>query len=269
MSERPAATSFLGLRHAAAKAGDFSLGFWSGRGRRKVKRHAHDDAHFIFMISGELLTGATRTTSAFRTQLVYYPAQTFHEDQMVGGIGAFVSISVGAELTLGEGRRALPVNASLLGDAKVQIAARSIAHALATGSAHGACDLEALSLELTAHLWDGRDDDHVTPWLSRACEALSDPFAAQPSIAALSRTLGVHPVHLTRSFRRAYGMTPAAYAKAVRLSAAAQLMTERSHNIAAVAALCGFADHAHLTNSFKRAYGVSPSFVRKHTAPRG
>ncbi|MEQ1867407.1 MAG: helix-turn-helix transcriptional regulator [Micropepsaceae bacterium] len=267
MTDKSPEGSFLGLRHAVANVGDFSLGFWTGRGRRKVGRHGHDDAHFMFLLSGNLQTSATPASSSFRTPLAFYPAATIHDDQMAGGIGAFLSISVSHELTRFNGAKKLPSDAVLLGATRPQMTARKIVRKLTVNATLSPSELEAHCLDLVSHLWSSSPENTATSWLRRAHEALSDPSVEPPSMQKLSRSLGVHPVHLTRSFRKVYGSTPAAYAREVRLSAAANLLAGGKCSISEVAAQYGFADHSHLTKSLRRAYGVTPSFLRAETTP--
>jgi AraC-like DNA-binding protein len=46
-------------------------------------------------------------------------------------------------------------------------------------------------------------------WLDRAIEALTADFARDVSLAEIARTVGVHPCHMTRSFRAFERCTPA------------------------------------------------------------
>jgi AraC-like DNA-binding protein len=69
---------------------------------------------------------------------------------------------------------------------------------------------------------------------------------------------GLRPESVSRGFRRAYGITPAAFrARSRTLHALAQLTSGRS--LAEVAIDCGFADQAHFTRSFRLLTGTSPS----------
>jgi AraC family transcriptional regulator len=67
----------------------------------------------------------------------------------------------------------------------------------------------------------------------------------------------VHPVHLTRTFRRRIGVTPGAYVQRVRLErAVAQLASGSS--LAEVALASGFADQSHFSRVVRASLGVTP-----------
>lgn len=72
----------------------------------------------------------------------------------------------------------------------------------------------------------------------------------------------MHPVHLTRTFRRFFGCTPGEYLRERRLEKAASLLAGSRLPLSEVALESGFADQSHLAKAFKRAYGVTPSEYR-------
>ncbi|MCS6625504.1 AraC family transcriptional regulator [Roseibacterium beibuensis] len=99
------------------------------------------------------------------------------------------------------------------------------------------------------------------PWLDRA----HDRLLAEPdlSIAALSRSFGLHPVRFARLFREAFAQSPTA-ARQNRRSARAVVRIVRSGTpLAEVAADEGFADQAHLSRAVSQATGWSPGRLRR------
>jgi AraC family transcriptional regulator len=92
-------------------------------------------------------------------------------------------------------------------------------------------------------------------------ELLHERAPAAPSLADLAAEAGVHPAHLSRAFRRRFGMTVCEYSRKLRLEwAAARLIEERS--LAQIAVEAGFADQSHFTRSFRRHFGVTPGRYR-------
>jgi AraC family transcriptional regulator len=73
----------------------------------------------------------------------------------------------------------------------------------------------------------------------------------------------VHPVHLAREFRRAFGCTPAEYVRHRRVELAALLARTTSRPLAEIAAACGFVDQSHLTRAFARRFATSPAAYRR------
>lgn len=78
------------------------------------------------------------------------------------------------------------------------------------------------------------------------------------SLEAAAGELHFHPVHLIRSFTRAYGMAPHRYLTSRRVDLARGLLLA-GMPAAQAATESGFWDQSHLNRHFKRVVGVSPS----------
>ena len=107
----------------------------------------------------------------------------------------------------------------------------------------------------------------IPSWLETARDLLQ-PSAPMVRMRAIAGAVGVHPVHLSRSFRRRFGVTMTGYLRGRRLEAARRALLETSHGVARIAAEHGYSDQAHLTRAFKRATGLTPAAFRRSRAPR-
>ncbi|WP_330330249.1 AraC family transcriptional regulator [Streptomyces sp. NBC_00536] len=87
------------------------------------------------------------------------------------------------------------------------------------------------------------------------------------TLAEATAALGhVHPTHLIRVFRQAYGLPPHAYLTGRRIEAARRLLLAGTPP-AEVARAAGFYDQAHLTRHFGRHVGTTPArFARSGRA---
>jgi transcriptional regulator GlxA family with amidase domain len=90
--------------------------------------------------------------------------------------------------------------------------------------------------------------------------------AADHSVASLAKRMELSPRHFARLFHSEVGITPAAWVKAVRVTAARRLLEDGQHTPKQVAALCGFADADTLRRTFARHVGVTPADYRKRYA---
>ena len=73
--------------------------------------------------------------------------------------------------------------------------------------------------------------------------------------------LSAHAFH--RRFRAAFGETPAAYVRRLRLERAAWRLQLHGDSILAIALDCGFADHETFSRAFRRHYGLAPREWRR------
>lgn len=83
------------------------------------------------------------------------------------------------------------------------------------------------------------------------------------SIALLARSVGVHPVHLARLFRGAFGQPPARIRREVRAARVIDRIIRSRASLAEIAAAEGFSDQAHMTRAVGHVSGWSPGGLRR------
>lgn len=111
-------------------------------------------------------------------------------------------------------------------------------------------------------------DRRPPPFVRTARDLLRESFTNPPRIADIATEVGVHPSHLTRSFRRHLRCTPGEYARRLRFEHAARLLEETDRPLAAIAQAAGFADQSHFTRAFRRWSGSTPGDYRDALAGR-
>ena len=100
------------------------------------------------------------------------------------------------------------------------------------------------------------------PWVDRLREILWEE-ADDLSLSALSATLGVHPVHLSRAVPKYLGTTLGDYIRQSRVRRAMSLLHGSAWTLADIAYRCGFADQSHFVRSFKRYVHLTPGRYRQ------
>jgi AraC-like DNA-binding protein len=99
--------------------------------------------------------------------------------------------------------------------------------------------------------------------LARRAKAILDgSYRSTPSIASLAARLGVSHPHLTRQFKRDFGMTPVGYRHALRASEAAARLA-RGEPIVDVSGDVGYEDLGRFYKSFRKALHSSPGRCRR------
>jgi AraC family transcriptional regulator len=100
------------------------------------------------------------------------------------------------------------------------------------------------------------------PWLARVVENLRAECCRRLTLDGLAREAGVHPVHLSRVFRRCTGRGIGEYVHRLRIRAACEQMLEPEKPLAEIALEAGFADQSHFTRAFRCVTGMSPGAFR-------
>jgi AraC family transcriptional regulator len=123
---------------------------------------------------------------------------------------------------------------------------------------------ESLLCELVGKAGRVAHENRQAPaWLARVKEKLHGEFCERITLETLAAEAGVHPVHLSRVFRKFHGTGIGEYVRRLRIRMACRRMLEEEAELAEVALEAGFADQSHFTREFRRVTGSSPSAFRR------
>lgn len=247
-----------------ADAGQFPLAYWTDDGSESKGPHGHEDAHFMLVTSGHYETAARPDAAPSEALLIFNPAGTYHQDQLRGG-GAFFTVTIPQQCWRALDERRLPQSAVQVASPQTQMLIRRALRALCQWSLDSESLAEALCWELVGSVADAGSARTPPRWLSRACDYLKSHHAGTVDLHCLAGELGVHPVHLTRTFRAFLRCTPGEYLRAWRLDRSARMLTDGRHSLTEIAFETGFTDQSHLNRHFARAYGIPPGQYRKLT----
>lgn len=83
------------------------------------------------------------------------------------------------------------------------------------------------------------------------------------SLNNLSSILGLHPVHLSREFRKYFGTSLGNYLRLIKINKAFNLIVSNKLSMTEICYECGFYDQSHFITNFKRIYNTTPSKILK------
>jgi AraC family transcriptional regulator len=124
--------------------------------------------------------------------------------------------------------------------------------------------LDGLAFELLgATLRIEHGEKRIPAWLKQVEDLIHSCFQENLTIALLAAEAAVHPVHLSRTFRKFYRCTAGEYLRSVRIDFACKQLRTTDLEIADVALQAGFCDQSAFAKSFKRAMECTPGQYRK------
>jgi AraC family transcriptional regulator len=232
----------------------------------KLPVHAHELAHFCFVLAGNYkekigFKDSQRAPSA----LVFYPPDVSHsEEHLVEGRHFLVEIDArGLEKVRQYGGRLNePV---VLGDKLQSWLVVRMYKEFRERDKFSALALESLVTELLieASRQEHPVREHKPPrWLKRVKEFLHENVVIPPNLNESAQAAGVHPTHLARVFRRFEGCTIGDYIRKIRIEQACQKILVSDDSLVEIALETGFADQTHFTRTFRRVAGITPTEFR-------
>lgn len=231
-----------------------------------LPRHAHGTAHLVYTIAGEHWSGYSRKgddTCPPRT-IRFLPAGEPHENYF----------PVGCRCLHIELRQSMLELAACHGQTIRSAGEIARPSAVALGMRlhrefRQKDDLAPLDIEVVLLRLLLANDERSTQcrglvpsWLLRISEMLRDEGQPRLTLAELSRSVGRHPVQISRQFRRHFGCTIGEYMRRVRIARAQSLLARPDLPVAEIALLCGFADQSHFTTAFRKLTGMPPRRYR-------
>ena len=258
---------FNGERRRRLDLSGFSVSEFVDRPDETIARHTHDDAHFCIVLKGSYITSAEGLDgSCLPPAVIFVPAGTTHHDRFHTRGGSFLALSIAPTFIerLGS-HRLLAEEAFGVPNGELPWLGSRVYGELRQMDEGSPIVLEGLALELLAIAARGRarrvraDES----WLRAAFQLIQDSYADKLTVQGIAAAVGVRPLLLGRSFRKAFGCSPGEMLRRRRVHCAQELLRRREIPIAEIALTTGYADQAQLTKAFRRVTGFTPGRFRR------
>lgn len=233
----------------------------------KVDWHYHENAYFTFILQGNVIEGNKKEvyncspgsllfhnwqdphynikpegyTRGFQIELknIWFDTLDFNIDQLQGSMKIanvdikFLLYKIFKETKIEDGTTTLSIQSLLL---------------------------QSLSeMFRKSHL----DFDKNPTWVHNIKEILFYGFSENLTLEYLSKTLNIHPVHLSRDFSKYFNCNLGDYVRKLKIEKSYALMSDKQLSLTEIAYGCGFSDQSHFNRCFKSVSGISPKNFRK------
>jgi AraC family transcriptional regulator len=230
-----------------------------------VARHTHDTSNFIYVIAGAHWSGhgSGGDTCAPRT-VRFLPAGEPHENYFpVGSRSLNIELRQSILQLAAEHGPTICSSGELAPPSAATLGARLHREFCQKDDvSHLEIEAAILQLLLIGSQPSTPRRSSAPRWLLRIREMLREQEHLRLSLAELSRSVGRHPVQISRQFHLHFGCTIGEYMRRVRIAQAQSLLSNRDLEVAEIALACGFSDQSHFTTAFRRLTGMPPHRYR-------
>jgi AraC family transcriptional regulator len=240
---------------------------------RKMPAHSHELAFFALLLEGDYREQYGRQQTYFGPFTISFrPAGIPHQDE-VGPRGVkFFEIELRPNwqprLKECSGTLDVPLN-DCEGGELLWLGMKLFRETRGSAITGDLC-IETLLAELLAAVARmPRENTKDAPrWLNYTVDKLKAECCERITLEELGKDAGVHPVHLSRVFRRCMGEGIGEYVHRLRIRAACEQMLTPEMPLAEIGLATGFADQSHFTRTFRKITGMSPGAFRTVLAAR-
>ena len=235
---------------------------------RKMPLHSHELPFFALILDGNYAERYGRQQNQFGPfTLCFRPAGIPHQDEVGAGGVKFFEMEIRPEwnkrLQACGGNLDFPCD-DCGGGNLLWLALRLFRETRVAVPADDIC-VESQVAELlaaAAHMPSEKIKD-APSWLRRVVDKIESQHCQKLTLAELSAEAGVHPVHLSRVFRKCKRDGIGDYIRRLRIKAACERMLMPENTLADISFDTGFADQSHFTRVFRGFAGMSPEKFRK------
>lgn len=258
------AGQFFGATCAQLQSGGFVVSTVAHMDARVVPAHVHANPFFSMLVSGRYREWFGRGHwDARPLGMVLRPPHAAHHDEIGPGGAVFLCVDFTQSFWDSIADAGIRIERRAFEDRPMSGTALRLLGEISGRRPGWGATAEALIAELVDEytLAASVTQRHEPRWLARALDRLHEtPLTA--SLGSISAELDLHPVHVTRMFKRHRGITLSRYLRQLRLHHATRAVLETGEPLAALADGHGYADQSHLTRELRRGTGWTPGRLR-------
>jgi len=235
----------------------------------KQARHSHSLASLSFVLSGTYLENFGRQDFTRQpSTVIFHPPGESHAVDYGTETVRILSVQVGFEkLAYIREQSIIFDSSSSCRNETISWLGHRVYQEFRRDDAVSTLAIEGLVLEILAEASRGKStaahEKAIPDWLTQTRDFLHDNFAESFVLEDVVKISGVHPVHLSRTFRRKFHCTIGEYVRRLRGEFASRQIRATDAPLGEIAHAAGFSDQSHFNKTFKNLYNLTPSEFRR------
>lgn len=230
-----------------------------------VDWHYHENAYFTFLLHGFMTEGNRKETYHCTAGSMLYhqwedPHYNSKPDVFTRGFHIEISRDWFEEFHIPTG---YTEGSFCIKDPSLKLLMYQIFKETKAGDDAIEVSVNQLLINLFGQLSRQKELNEKRPaWVNQLDEILHENYTDKLNLTALSETLNIHPVHLSRNFARYFNCNLGEYIRKMKVDRSLLLLNTYD-SLTEVALECGFADQSHFIRCFKENIGITPMKYRQ------
>jgi AraC-like DNA-binding protein len=233
-----------------------------------VDWHFHQNAYFTFVLEGCVLEGNKKEEyHCSAGSLLFHNWQEAHYNRKPPGFTRGFHIELDPKWLASLDLDLTQVQGSLnVADPQLKVLFYRLFNESKVADATRPLAIQSLLIDVVSRLIrDKQASDQSRPaWVSQLRDVLQDTPTENWTLLALAQTVGIHPVHLSRSFTHYFNCSLSHYIRSVKVQRSLALMPQKHRSLTDIALECGFADQSHFIRCFRELCQDKPLVYRRY-----
>lgn len=232
-----------------------------------VDWHTHENPYFTFLLQGKLIEENKKESYTLsQGSLLFHNWQDFHRNIKPPEFtrGAHIEINKNwtnsIDFNLNDIEGSINIENPTIKNLVIKVLLESKKE-----DNYNQTSIELLLIELLSNIKNDniREGARKPQWSKKLKELIHENQDEKITLEQISLELNLHPVYLSRTFHKYYGITFGQYCREIRLNKAINAVISKKHNLTDVAYLTHYYDQSHMIGDFKNNLKVTPSELIK------
>lgn len=224
--------------------------------------HYHEVPHLCFVLSGDIGTYRPESKHQTSSDINFYHAGEVHSAVSHSMISTSFNIEFGDNFLDKFDFTESDIEDSLEDNLDAKFLVLKMQQEMLFNDNESFATIQTLLLDLINHS-KNRYHGAKPEWVGVLYQLLNDRWDDRLTLPELAQFAEVHPVTISRYFRRYFRCTLGEYRRKLKIDKSISLVKKQDLSLTEIAFLCGFADQSHFTRSFKQFTGFLPNELRK------
>lgn len=223
--------------------------------------HCHENMHIAFVMQNAQSEISNKVYSVDRTgSVLFYHSGEMHKYTTFDPVSRSINIEIPHSFLKRYSLTDADIKRNIEEKANAKSLILNMHKELLMNSPETSNNIKSLVLELIS----SSERHEATPnWIFELKNILHDYWRESLDLETLGKTLSVHPVTISKNFKKYFGCTLGEYRRKIRIEKSIALIKENKMTLSEIAHYCCFADQSHFTRNFKEYSGYLPSEFQK------
>lgn len=224
--------------------------------------HFHERLHLSFVIQGGgIVKSRTLNCERLPSNLIFFHAGDPHQCLVKEYPSKNINLEVGYEFLNSNDLTETALGMSIRKNPNAKMLMLKIYKEILSNDDFTSSSIRMLILDLICN--ENLSVNNQPIWVSQIYDLMNDSWSEPLSLEDLAQTVEVHPVTISKYFRKYFGCTFGEYMRRIRIEKSLSMIKNSDFSLTEIGYECGFYDQSHFSRTFRQLTGFSPKMYSK------